>query len=301
MVQYDLGDETAAKSALEWALAQDGKAAWANTARQRLVVLNFNPREDANRRTELESVLAAKPNDSIALERLAQLEESQGKFAQALELREKVVKLHPQNVQAVLGLVRLHIQLGNQEKALVLAREARRLVPDDMNVALLAGRLALKMKDFAWSLALLREVERKQPKDNSFYYELGEAAYAVGQVEAGIAAWRQALKLDPNGAQAAVTRERLSFLDRGEGISVEAVAAARRLLSSNPQDLPALTALATVSQKSGDFTQAQDLWERALGVSADFFPARRALILLSATDSSRIDALRSLRSPSEKP
>ncbi len=195
-------------------------------------------------------------------------------------------KLRPQNRRAVAGLARLPLTRGDRDRALASAREARKLAPDDVEVTMLMGRLTLETNDFLTAFNLLREASLRRPDDGALHYDLGFAALAVGRVDESTTIWKRALQLESISASAPKTRENLILLDaiRDKGAQPAVIALAQSRLAADPKDLVALAALGTASMLSTDRAKSLELWEKALSLYPEFYPARRGLVKLLASD-----------------
>jgi tetratricopeptide (TPR) repeat protein len=286
MAQYALGDEVGSLASLQLAISKEPKAKWAADALQRLTVLKLTPPVSPKQKSDLDAHLKASPNDTIAWTRFADFLEHQGDRDGALEAREKVVKLNPQSGRALFALSKLHRARGDRDKALAFAKDARRVAPEDTELALELGRLTLDARDYATSFPLLQDAARRSPSDASIHYDLGKAALAVGRIDDSRSAWTRALELESVSAQAPGTRETLTLLDAFTVTPVPPAAAAlaRRRLESDPNDLASLVIAARLSQGAGDNEAARTALEKTVATYPDYLPARRALILLLATN-----------------
>lgn len=286
MARYMLGQEQAARAALETALGLESNFDGAEEARQSLAVLTLDESQAANARTLLEKAVAARPDDTVALTRLGAVYEQARAHDKAADAYEKALKASPGNLKASLSLIRLHAARGQTAKALELARAAQRSAPEDAAVAHALGRLAYQTGDSAWAASLLQESARKQPDQPEVWYDLGLASYNSGRIGDAESAVRRALELSPAFPHAAAARAFLELLPASTGADASPAAAARveQALKADPASAPGLMALGRLQEQKKDTAAARQTYEKLLGHHPDFSPARRQLAILYAAD-----------------
>ncbi|MCS7338938.1 MAG: tetratricopeptide repeat protein, partial [Verrucomicrobiae bacterium] len=157
MAHYMLGEEHAARSALQKAVLLAGRQYWLEEARFRLAVLERDwTGKDAI--AELDRELERDPRDPILLLRRARAWRTGGETEKAAQVYERLLKVQPKLVSALTELAQLYgWYLQNTNRALELARRARVLNPNDPVVALTLGRLAYRSGDHKWAYSLLNE------------------------------------------------------------------------------------------------------------------------------------------------
>ena len=280
MTQYMLGDETSAKTNFEAALALKADFPGADQAKARLTILTLDATSGtAATLASLERHLADQPKDSVALSKLAALQEKQGAMDKAIATQQRAVDANPQNARAMVTLARLLGAAGETTKALEVGRAARKLAPDDVEVLVVLGGLSLQAKEFSAAFNLLQEANRKRENDASLLSLLADAAYSMGRVTEARTALAAALKLVPD----ATGREKLGLIEAAanQTSAAAALATAQARLKRVPEDVAALMVLAAASR---DSAVAVSTLERVLKVYPDFGPAKRALAVLLAVD-----------------
>lgn len=285
MVHYMLGQEDAARAALQRALAENtrdyrGK----DQARAALELLNLDPeRAEATAVTALEQRLHAVPADPVAARRLAAICERRGEVDRAVRLYEGLLKANPRALFALLRLAELQVtRLNNPARALELARQARNLDPEGALTAQQAGRVALRAGDVRWAYSLLQDCLRKAPDAADVRFDYALAAYQIGRVSEAESHLEALLKTGATNVPAASLRtwtELVRATARPE-LAPAAAPTARALLQTNPDALPALMVLALADEQQGRTAAARAAYERLRQLAPDFAPAMRHLALL---------------------
>lgn len=291
LTHYMMGDEPAARAALERSLQNSPTAPWVATARPALDLLNITAAEiTAAAKPAIDQALTARPDDPIALLRQAVLHEREGKLDLAISALETALKVNAHNVNVLLNLARLHDQADHSAKALEYAKEARKLAPDDPAVAQSLGRLAYENGDYPWAASLLQEAARRRQDSAELYFDLARASYSVGRVAEAQAALRSALNL--TGTQtpglftrSAEARQMLDLITLAEN-PAEAVrqgAQVEAALKADQTSVPALMASAAISEQQLDGAAARQTYEKVLARFPDFLPAKHRLVVLGAS------------------
>jgi tetratricopeptide (TPR) repeat protein len=285
LTHYMMGEETPARLALQNALQLGHDFSGRNEAEQCLSVLAIDPHTAGSAaRAILEKALADRPGDPAALARLAVIYERAGAVDQAIGAYRAVEQANPANLGALMNLVRLYAAQKNTAQALALAKNARQLAPDDPEVAHALGRLADETGDHPWALSLLQETVHQKPDDPEVLYDLAEAYYSMGRVDDAQAALGHSLQAGTSFSRAANARRFLELIDlstRPEQAS-SAIAKVKLILQADPDDLPALVAMAEIDEHRSDLRAARQDYEKVLEHDPDFVPAKKSLALLAA-------------------
>lgn len=285
VAHYQMGEEEPAKLALEKALQLKQEFPGLEDAKNRLALLQLETgKAGASDRKVVEAALAARPDDPIALARLAAIHEHEGKPDKAIEAYQSALKASPANVPVMLNLVRVYSAQKDTAKALELAKAARKLAPDDTAVTFALGRLAYQTRDFPWAFSLLQEATRQQPDDADGLRDMAKAAYSVGRVTEAVEALNQALKLDEKSPAASEARTMLDLIGLADNPAQATAAKARivALLQANPANVPALMAAATASEATPAPAAAITTYQKILEQFPGFTPAMRRLAILYA-------------------
>jgi tetratricopeptide (TPR) repeat protein len=198
MAHYMVGDEAAARLALQKAVDASLDFPGKDEARQRLAVLAIKVgTANAGVRTELENYLRKSPNDPAALMRLAELQQRDGAVDQAVKMYEKLVADNPLYAPATRQLALLYGQLSTDSaKAYELITKARQAYPDDSDIAKTLGILNYRRAYYPQSVELLKEAAAKRKDDPQTLYYLGEVYRQLKQYTECKGALERALTLN---------------------------------------------------------------------------------------------------------
>jgi tetratricopeptide (TPR) repeat protein len=279
MACYMAGYETDAATALRQALQLTGDFPEKDECRQRLAILNIDPRRPrANTQAWLEKWTADHPRDPVAPERLEAIYEFSGMQGKALATCQAMLNVNPQNVPALVSLARLYSSTDVQ-KAYQFAKSAYELNPDDPQTSHLLGNLAFATGDYPWALTLLQLSVRAQPQNPDVLFDLGQAYYSMGRIADARAAMQNALQ-----TQVIFTRtddaKRFLAMTAVAGASIQAQAA--EILKVSPDYVPALIVKAGMAEQNADEPTAQHIYENVLKLYPDFAPAQKNLAILYA-------------------
>jgi tetratricopeptide (TPR) repeat protein len=282
--RYFLGDEDAARAALQRALQPGRDFRGKDECNQCLAVLAVDVKTaGADARASLEKRVAAQPDDSIALVRLAGIYQRDGAVDKAVDTYESALKANPKNLAVLINLTRLYSANKNTPKALELAKAAYQLAPDNTEVSHALGRLAYETGDYKLSWNLLREVVRNESGNPQVLFDFAEAAYAMGQVPDAEAAMRNALQTGNAFSGASEARRFLNMTALAANPSPAAAAAqAAEILKTEPNYVPALMVSGLISEQKNDAAAARQAYQKILGQYADFSPAQKRVAILCA-------------------
>ena len=287
MAHYMLGNEPAARAALQQALELEANFNGHADARESLEILSLDiAKVGEESRARIEQAIAKRADDPVALVRLAALHEKSGKLDQAVRTYESVLKSNPANVNAALSLIRIYRTRQENAKALELAKATRRLVPTDGKLGHVLGRLAFEAGESVFSVGILQEASRRLETDPEVYFDLAEAAYSTGQIAVAETAVQDALKQSAGFSRATQARLFLELVqaaaDPAKAVSL--VNRADSVLKTNPNDLAALAVKAAAARQQGNTKAAIEAYEHMLARYPEFSPAHRNLaIILSAS------------------
>lgn len=279
LTHYMLGAEEPARQAFQRALATPGVFASKDSAQEYLSVLELEPTAAA---AALEKVLARRKDDPVALIRLASHHERTGAIDKAVAAYETILRTNPNHVDAALSLVSLYEKRNDTARALELAKLTRKQAPSDPRVAHVLGRLAFQGGEHTWATGLLEESARQQPADPELLCDLAEALYSTGRVAAAEEAMRGALAAGTSFGRSARAQQFLDLTSLAADPTKTPPAAAKieQALQAHPDDVPALMAMAALSEQRADLPAARKYYEAALKRYPEFGPAQRRLAVL---------------------
>lgn len=283
LVQYMLGDESGARSALEQATNSTEEFSSKEEAGRHLAILAIDPKTaDAKVRADLEKKLQDDPSDPVAANRLAAIYEREGSLDKAAKTYEQTLKVNPQNAMLMARLARIYLALKNSDRALDLAKQAHKLVPDDAAISCLLGRLVFQTGDYNWAASLLQEASPKLSNQPEVKYDLAWSYYSIGRVgdaESTVKAAAPALTNSPRQADA---NQFLAMLAAAKSPTPAAATQAGQILGTNGDYVPALMVAGAQAEKQGKQDDARGFYEKALAKYPAFLPAARNLSILYA-------------------
>jgi tetratricopeptide (TPR) repeat protein len=210
MTDYMLGNEEAAKAALQKALAPGKDFAQKEDAQQRLAILTMDPsKPTAEARAKLDEYLRRQPRDPAALTRLAELHQHEGATDQAIEAYQKAIDADSSFAPAVRELAMIYSQRpADESKAFDLATKARQAYPNDADIAKTLGILNVGRGLYPQSVELLNQAATGHKEDAEVQYYLGRANQELKHWDQCKAALEKAiaLHLPPKLSEDAQTR-----------------------------------------------------------------------------------------------
>jgi tetratricopeptide (TPR) repeat protein len=287
MAHYMMGQEAAARAALEKASKAKDEFEGKSIAQEHLTLLTSNTRAtDENTIKMLEKRRAEAPNDVVALTRLGGAYEASQSFEKAKECYEAALKINPQSIPVLTRLAGLYAsKLNNLPRATELSRTASTFAPNDPEVSYLAGRIALAGSDQALAYGMLQNAARRLTNRIDVSHDLAIAAFNQGNIDESIRIMDgvAAAKSDPAYAEAA--RRFLvvaAIVKNPTSPAPQAAAEVQKALQADPGYAPGLLAYGLLAEQQSKFAEAKEAYERLLGRNPGFGPANRLLCILYA-------------------
>jgi len=290
LASYMTDNEDAARAALEAAQKSGANFPGQADCVRYLAILAISPTAaDAPAQAALEQAVSEKPNDPVALIRLAHIYQRAGNTAKAEAAYEAILRPLPQNLDALLNLARLYAT-HDLKKAYDTAKLASQAAPYDAEVAHTLGRLAFLNADFHLAASTLQQAADKQPNDAVLLFDYAQAAYSLGRVADAQTALQGALAASLPAETSAQARRMLEMMALAAA-PAQAAASPRlaEILKTEPADVPALMALAAASEYGAQTAAAEQAAEKALAHYPDFTPAQQQLARLYAADPAKLD------------
>ena len=283
MAHYALGDEAAARSGFARVTELDKSLAEAKGLQRRLAVMDL-PVSDPKAVEKLEAALKDDANDFVAALKLGQAYERAGANDKAQTMLERAAKMVPTSPQPLILLASLNAdKLNDVPKALEAGRAARKLAPNDPVIASVLGRISYRANDYSAALALLQEFANSPKAGPESMYDLALAYYGMGQFDQARANLRRYVAAE-GVTRLLAARDLLGLLDfqDGKGDASQAAAVAASRLQQDANDLPGLTTLGLVAERSGKSSEAAQKFERIAELDKLFPLAQRELAILYA-------------------
>ena len=299
-----LGDNPEVQFHLGSARSMMGQTALARTALQKAAeaTTDFPGKDEARHRLELlgdgsagstempiadlEALTKQQPNDVVALTRLGEAYRKASQFPKAAAAFEQVIKINPRLVSPTVELAQIYAgPLQNKEKALELAKKARELAPNDPKVAGMVGTLAYQSGNFLWSYSLLQEAARRLPDDATVQHDYAWAAYSLGRVKEAQQVMQRVVTTFGNTPEALDGGSFLAMIALEQTPNESAqTPEVQKLLSTNPDYVPALMVQGSALRRSRDVKSAEKIYQRVLERFPDFAPAQKQLAAIYSVD-----------------
>src|SRR5947208_1455696 len=284
MANYMMGRVDEARARLQKAVSVPGDVPGKDEAKSRLQLLSQTGDLSA---IDLEKFAKEKSNDPVTLMRLGAAYAKAGTADKAAQAYEKALQANPKLLEAVLGLAQLNAgPLNNNTKALEYAKKAREQAPADARVTATAGHIAYQAGNFPWAYSLLQESSRGLPDDMGVARDFAWAAYSTGKTNEAQEAMRRVGNgpaASPEQAEAALFLS-MAALDSDDAIPGNAENEVTKVLSAQPDYVPALMAKGAIRLQKGDTAEASAIYRSILQKWPDFAPAQKRLASIYANE-----------------
>ena len=284
IAHYMLADEDASRGAFQRALDLNKEFPERNQCEDCLEILNIDPKTaDATAATRLENQISARPADPIAFTKLAAIYQRDNNSAKAIALCETALKANPQNVNADILLAQL-LASSDPQRAFELAKAAYQLKPDDMQVCATLGRMAFLNGNDRWAYNLLEQASQNQPDNAQASFDFANVAFCMGKISDAQTTMQNALQA---GLPASESNDAKIFLDllalcQNPEQAVVAESHVDSVLSSSPNNAPALFADAVIDAQNRNPFGAERVYEKLLALHPDCALAQKNLVILYA-------------------
>ncbi len=241
-----------------------------------------------NAEAVLQSILQRTPSDSDALSLIGRMRVAQGEAGQGIDYLKRVTRSQPDSADARLQLGISLIEKGDQEEGIRELQKAIELNPrlQAADVTLILSELRAQAFDKAQQAAA--RLVAKQPDEPLSHTLLGQVYQSQGQLQQARERFEQALKLNPDFAEAAVS---LARLDVAAGNYAAAETRYRKILQTNSTSLEAMLGLADLARQKGDTRQVLDWLEKARGQYPDDWQVGLGLVQNSLDRNEQRNAL----------
>lgn len=282
LTHYMLGDESAARQALQVAASSTDKFPHKEDATNCLAMLAVDPKTaDAQATALLEKRLQERPDDPVAASRLGAIYERDGATDKAAKIYDATLKRNPQNAQLMAHLARLYISLNNSAQAMDLLKNAHKVAPDDATISCELGRLVFASGDYDWAASLLLDAAPQLPGRPDVQHDLAWAYYSKGRVKEAVSTMKNALP-GLKGKDLDDAKQFLAMVAAADGPTAATAAQAGQILSANPNYVPAMMVIAAQEDQQDKKPDAATQYEKVLDHFPSFAPAARNLAILRA-------------------
>jgi tetratricopeptide (TPR) repeat protein len=234
----------------------------------------------------MNGLLKKRPDLMQAQTLLAAAYQSLGRLDDAADVFRNAIRVSPENAEARL---RLGLILREQEKiadARDAFEKASTLEPENVQVLQQLVELDILNKDFNCASERVRRHREKASDSAAGEFLEGQIYAAEDQRDRAKAALLRALQLDPGFSSAS---DLLISTYIASNQLTEALGQLQGVLSKNPNNVRMLISSALVYEKMRRFSDARDAYEKVLSVNPDFLPALKALASLYAKRLNELD------------
>ncbi len=284
---YMMGDDAAARLALQTALDITNSFPGHVQAQARLQILGVNPSSaTAADRAKIQEAMAADPQDVMALLRSAELARRDGNPDTALKFYRDATAASPKAPLPSLQLARFYAeQQHDSVKSTETANAALELAPSDLGVTHAVAEIALLTGDYKRAHSLMQPVIRQYPEDPKVLFDFAIAAYGRGKVSEAEQSLQHALGTKTGFPQAELARQLLDtmMLARDPARVRAVVANLKTIPPADPRFVPALMAMAALFEFDRQDDAARKIYsDQILKLNPGFAPAWRQLAFLYA-------------------
>jgi tetratricopeptide (TPR) repeat protein len=249
---------------------------------------------------QMEETIQDDPQNPEARLMLAESYLRSGRYDEALDQAEQVLNLYPDNESALLIVGMAQLRTGHSQAALsplerlVALRQGGPFAPSDTILEAayyFLGESYLQLDQPAKAIPALKAALLISPTDADALYQAGLAFQAIGESQAALAYYHQAVRMVPNFVEAysgmvdsytrsdqadheRYARGMVAFCQQDYHLSVSYLEDATEAL---PDFAPAFLGAGLVYEQLGQFELASAALERALALDPDDFAARQAL------------------------
>ena len=213
-------------------------------ARVGLARLAMRQRKDEEAMSQLQAAVKDNPDHIGAVFLFASLAEKLGRYEQGVGPLEAAVKVHPNQPTLVLALAQLHLRTGQNDAVIAETTALLRQYPEFQVALPLRAQAHIAKRDGVAALRDLTELARARPKDPLPQFLLGRTYAMMGRVPEAQAAFKEALKLDPNHQAAKQDLALLSGDKPDPAVAARRLEAARAQVHRDPRDVSARERLA---------------------------------------------------------
>jgi putative PEP-CTERM system TPR-repeat lipoprotein len=247
------------------ALLQNAINANTQSSNARIALVNHHLRNKDPRAAlaAAQDAAAALPKDARVIEALAFAQEAAGETNLAMDSINRLVQMRPGLPEPLLRLAALQARARDFDRAIETLQRAQKIAPENRQIDRdLVGMMLTQGKPDQ-ALKQTRELQRRVPTYVGGYVLEGDVHLTQKKFADAERAYRDALKIEPNGGPVAAKIAASMFAG---GRVAEAEAFTTRWLADNPRDANVRTLLADRAMRARDFKRAAGQYQALLSV-----------------------------------
>lgn len=270
LAHFGLGEIEKARGYLEAFQRVQG-----NTPTSKLLAQIYLGESRADRAIEvLETYLKAQPNDGQAMVLLGAAFMAKGQDTRAMSYMKQALQTRDApEFRTVLGLSM--IRSGQAASAIPELEAALKQNPGQYQAATALIVLYLRSSQTPKAITLAEKLVKQQPNNAEFFNLLGVAKRQAGNAAAAKTAFEQSTKLDDKLISPKLNLARLEIADKAYDAASVRLAS---ILKANEKNSEAMLEMAVLSERRGQFPEAQRWLEKAVD-SSSLKQARLPLLL----------------------
>ncbi|MGJ3245148.1 MAG: tetratricopeptide repeat protein [Elainellaceae cyanobacterium] len=227
------------------------------------------------------------PVDASSYESMGMALHRQGKWGAAAHHYCQAIAHRP-SAPRYFNLGVAYDQQGRLDEAVRCYSQAIALAPDYANAYSNLGCVWLKQGKLSDAIAIFQQAIARFPSA-SLHNNLGQALYANGQIDAAIAAYHNAIHMQPDLAQAHFN---LGCLWQQQRHDLEAIACFEKVIQYDPDRVAAYSRCGQLLFDQGRFSQAMTYWQQAIARQPAFVDAYCQRIDSTLQSSDALDQVR---------
>jgi tetratricopeptide (TPR) repeat protein len=216
--------------------------------------------------THLQGAVQLQPGHPLAVLMIAGLYDRLARYDQAISVLEAAVKADPSQPTFGLGLGEMYLKKGRYDDAITKAGELLSANPNLAGARLIRGQALLAKGDPNAAKDFI-DVARMNPKLELAQYLLARAYAQSGRVPDAQAAYREAIRINPEFKQAKTELALLSGQKPDQGELLKEIEQLRAAVKATPKDLAARERLARRLLASGQVKPAQEELKAVLEIA----------------------------------
>ncbi len=232
---------------------------------------------------ECEAVLAAKPNDPLAMSYLAEAlidKSSNPDIQQALDYAEKAVQALPDNEDVLRNLGYVHEMIRQYDTALDYYQRALNIAPNLPHVLISISRIYLSEGQYGQAAELLQRVIEVDPQNAEAWDRLGVTYQAQGEWDKALKAHEKATELAPTQLTAWTNLGAVHFQKGRYNLVIEDYTKAISISQTTNEPLKPWDYLnmAFAYQLMGDCDKAISTFDQVLALDASNFAEQQQVL-----------------------
>ena len=224
----------------------------------------------AGRNTEAEGlarqVLIDSPTNASALRTAGLAIVRTGRAELAISFLRRAVQAAP-TIDLEMELAAALVIAGQFEEAIATYRSVVRSLPENRKAVRNLSLLFYKLKRLAEANEILSAAVLRWPTDSELHFYLGVVRAELDEKDAAIAAYRRAIEINPEFAEALAN---LGLLLNGKGLRAEAISIYRQSISLQPNNPEVHCNLGSALSEDGLLDEAMNCYRRAIEINPEF-------------------------------